>query len=180
MLFNKCRKMTKDSEDKEKKDTQKSKKYPMNKKRMMIFAIIILILVVSLQIGNNSSSDYSSCFDVSEYSLQENGMYTLKTSDTNINKMGIDLTYTAGDSLEEYYQKYYSNNQESRFRIVYTVEDNQSSESIYTITYEDNKIDQMIEDRIIDNTNIKSIKNSEKSTFIRQIDYTTINGNVNI
>ena len=72
MLFNKCRKMTKDSEDKEKKDKQKSKKYPMNKKRMMIFAIIILILVVSLQIGNNSSSDYSSCFDVSEYSLQEN------------------------------------------------------------------------------------------------------------
>lgn len=78
MLFNKCRKMTKDSEDKEKKDKQKSKKYPMNKKRMMIFAVIILILVVSLQIGNNSSSDYSSCFDVSEYSLQENGMYTLK------------------------------------------------------------------------------------------------------
>ena len=171
MLFNKCRKMTKDSEDKEKKDKQKSKKYPMNKKRMMIFAVIILILVVSLQIGNNSSSDYSSCFDVSEYSLQENGMYTLKTSDTEINKMGIDLTYTAGGSLEEYYQKYYSNNQESRFRIVYTVEDNQSSESIYTITYEDNKIDQMIEDRIIDNTNVKSIKNYSYDSTTGKLDH---------
>lgn len=173
MLFKKNQnKMVESTCETENNDKSKQNdKHRVNKKKILIFVVILLTLVGCLLMRYCNSSDYSSYFKVSEYSLQNNGTYTLSVSDEKIDKKGTNLIYSTGESSEEYYEKYYSNDRESEFRIVYTVEDRKSSESIYTVTYDADKISQIIEDRIIGNINIESIKNYSYDSTTGKLDY---------